>query len=121
MKLMYGLSNDNRFIRIDLVYYPKPPTRQYIYPREGWHLLARSGRLDYKGQAFQDASFQRQFVSLDYEEALSLIENSFSRVEKMYYDLFSKMLKENKYYMNFKTIVNYKKEKQDEHEVLRIS
>lgn len=118
MQLMYGLSNTNKFICVELVHYPAPPTDLYIYPREGWHLLARSGQLDYKGQPYQDASFQRQFVSLDYEEALTIIDASFSRVEQMYHDLLVKMLKESHGYMRFKTTTYQKKESNGRKEFL---
>lgn len=120
LELMYGLTNDNRFIRVDLIYYPKPPTSLYIHPKEGWHLLARSGRLDYKGQAFQDASFQRAFVALEEREAFNILNNSFSRVEKMYHKMMSDLLKENKGYLKIKTTINFKKEREHERKVLRI-
>lgn len=112
IELMYGLSNSNRFIRVDLVRYPAPPTNLYIYPKEGWHLLGRSGRLDYKGQAFQDAAFQRQFVALEGADAVSILDVSFSRVEQMYQFLMTQMLKENKDYMKFKTTRYYRKERE---------
>ena len=118
IELMYGLSNTNRFIRVDLVHYPAPPTQLYIYPKEGWHLLGRSGRLDYKGQAFQDAAFLRTFVALEGADAMSILDVSFLRVEQMYHELMVKMLKECKGYMKFKTTIYYKKERDDRRNVL---
>jgi hypothetical protein len=112
MQLMYGLSNSNKFIRVDLIYYPEPPTGLYIYPREGWHLLGRSGQLDYQGKAFQDATFDRAFVALEYEEALHLLDVSFSRVERMYHKMLNSMLQDNKGYMKFTTTIYYKKERE---------
>lgn len=118
IKLMYGLSNTNKFIRVDLVRYPAPPTNLYIYPREGWHLLGRSGRLDYKGQAYQNAAFLRQFVALEGADAMSILDVSFSRVEQMYQELMTQMLKNCKGYMKFKTTIYYKKERDDRTKIL---